>query len=212
MSETPDPEAPEQPAAPPPSMHVAAVLVASARALNNALDDLGFPETDDRIVELDGRLGVVTCSHERDSDDLFALIAELAGRGETWELQFRIDVSPTRSIFHTLSRHQPISAVEEEIQPRPEQEAGTGTRQPAHDLDTDAGAAAFRNAVRRVKAAEVFAEIGSNRAGKATAWIVQRSPRRILSEATAADEPTLRAALREVIPNVMFSVTRPTAE
>ncbi|HLY54647.1 MAG TPA: hypothetical protein VKS60_03775 [Stellaceae bacterium] len=212
MPEKNEPDGPEPSAANPPAMHVAAVLVASARALNNALDDLGFPETDDRIVELDGKLGVVTCSHERDSDDLFALIAELSSRGETWELQFRIDVSPTRSIFHTLSRHQPISAVEEEIQPRPEEQEGTGTRPPAHDLDSDAGLSAFRNAVRRVKAAEVFAEIGSNRDGKATAWIVQRSPRRVLAEATAADEPTLRSTLREVIPAVMFSVSRPTVD
>jgi hypothetical protein len=212
MSETTNHDQPEQPAASPPSMHVAAVLVASARAMNNALDDLGFPETDDRIVELDGRLGVVTCSHERDSDDLFALIAELSSRGETWELQFRIDVSPTRSIFHTLSRHQPISANEEEVQAGPEPDETTGKRPPAHDLDSDAGIAAFRNSVRRVKAAEVFAEIGTGRDGKATAWIVQRSPRRVLAEATAADEPTLRATLREVIPSVMFSVTRPNSD
>ena len=212
MPEKNDPEGPDPSAATPPAMHVAAVLVASARALNNALDDLGFPETDDRIVELDGKLGIVTCSHERDSDDLFALIAELASRGETWELQFRIDVSPTRSIFHTLSRHQPISAVEEEIQPRPEEQEGASARPPAHDLDSDAGLTAFRNAVRRVKAAEVFAEIGSNRDGKSTAWIVQRSPRRVLAEATAADEPTLRSTLREVIPAVMFSVSRPTQD
>jgi hypothetical protein len=193
-------------------MHVAAVLVASGRAMNNALDDLGFPETDDRIVELDGRLGVVTCSHERDSDDLFALIAELSSRGETWELQFRIDISPTKSIFHTLSRHQPISAVEEEIPPKAEEESGGAPRAPSHDLDTDAGLASFKSAVRRVKAAEVFAEIGTGRDGKATAWIVQRAPRRVLAEATAADEPTLRSALREVIPSVMFSVTRPTGD
>ena len=208
MSET-DEQGQDQAA---PSMHVAAVLVASNRAMSNALDDLGFPESDDRIVELDGKLGVVTCSHERDSDDLFALIAELSSRGESWELQFRVDVSPTRSIFHTLSRHQPISAIEEEIQPKAEEDAAGSARAPSHDLDSDAGLGAFRSAVRRVKAAEVFAEIGTGRDGKATAWIVQRSPRRVLAEATAADEPTLRGMLREAIPNVMFSVSRPALD
>ncbi len=83
MSDTGKSETPETPASTEPPMHVAAVLVASARAMGNALDELGFPEDDDRIVEMNGRLGFVTCSHERDSDDLFALIAELSARGET---------------------------------------------------------------------------------------------------------------------------------
>ena len=55
--------------------HVMALLVASHRALNNALDDLGFEENDDRVVEYDGRLAFVTCSHEPDCDDLYALDA-----------------------------------------------------------------------------------------------------------------------------------------
>src|SRR6266849_5989738 len=46
--------------------HVMTLLVASHRALNNALDDLGFEENDDRVVEHDGRLAFVTCSHEAD--------------------------------------------------------------------------------------------------------------------------------------------------
>ena len=65
-------------------IHVTAVLVASVRAMSNALDALGFAEDDDRIVEQDGRVGFVTCSHEHDCDDLFALIAELSSSGETW--------------------------------------------------------------------------------------------------------------------------------
>ena len=75
----------------------------------NALDALGFPEEDDRVVEQDGRLGFMTCTHEADCDDMFALIGELASRGETWEIQFRIDVSATSAIFHTLSRYRPIA-------------------------------------------------------------------------------------------------------
>src|SRR5512144_3230345 len=63
-------------------IHVTAVLVASVRAMSNALDALGFAEDDDRIVEQDGRFGFVTCSHEQDCDDMFALIAELSSSGE----------------------------------------------------------------------------------------------------------------------------------
>ena len=59
----------------PAPLHVTSVLVASIRAMSNALDTLGFPEEDDRVVDQDGRLGFVTCSHEADCDDMFALIA-----------------------------------------------------------------------------------------------------------------------------------------
>ncbi|TMJ64050.1 MAG: hypothetical protein E6G83_16155 [Alphaproteobacteria bacterium] len=37
-------------------LHVTTLLVASRRALDNALSELGFAEDDDRIVEHDGRL------------------------------------------------------------------------------------------------------------------------------------------------------------
>src|SRR5437588_7622628 len=83
--------------------HVMTLLVASHRALNNALDDLGFEENDDRVVEHDGRLAFVTCSHEPDCDDLFALIAELAARGENWELLSRIDGEGKAVTFHSRS-------------------------------------------------------------------------------------------------------------
>lgn len=73
-------------------IHVTAVLVASVRAMSNALDALGFPEEDTRIVEQDGQFGFVTCSHEDDCDDMFALIAELSSSGETWEIQFQADL------------------------------------------------------------------------------------------------------------------------
>ena len=72
-------------------LHVSTLLVASERALINALDELGFAENDDRVIEHEGRFAFITCSHDADCDDLFALISELAARGETWELQFRID-------------------------------------------------------------------------------------------------------------------------
>ncbi len=59
--------------------------------------------------------------------------------------------------------------------------------------------------MQRTKAA-VFAEIGPGEDGRARA--LQRNPRRLLADATAADEPRLRAALREIMPNIMFSMSR----
>ncbi|HVJ55182.1 MAG TPA: hypothetical protein VM689_22165 [Aliidongia sp.] len=208
MAESEDTNSPNRPDGIPLPMHVNAVLIASSRAMTNALDALGFPEEDDRLVEQDGRLGFMTCSHEVDCDDMFALITELSTRGETWEIQFRIDVEPSRAIFHVLSRHRPVAALEQELDPL---EEGGETDKPSlgtHDLDTAPGGASFRREMRRIKAADVFAEIGSGRDGRAHARIVQRNPRRLLAEATAADEPALRVTLREVIPNVMFSVGR----
>jgi hypothetical protein len=194
-------------------MHVNAVLIASSRAMMNALDALGFPEEDDRLVEQDGRLGFMTCSHEVDCDDMYALITELAARGETWEIQFRIDIEANRAIFHVLSRHRPVAAVEQELDPA-EGENGEIDKPSlgTHDLDTTPGSTSFRKEMRRIKAADVFAEIGSGRDGRAHARIVQRNPRRLLAEATASDEPALRVTLREVIPNVMFSVGRRPSE
>src|SRR5260370_2565508 len=95
--------------------HVMTLLVASHRALNNALDDLGFEENDDRVVEHDGRLAFVTCSHEPDCDDLFALIAELAARGENWELLSRIDGEGKEVTFHSLARQRPVEAIQTEL-------------------------------------------------------------------------------------------------
>ena len=213
MSEAGPTDGPERPEVPTAPMHVNAILMASSRAMTNALDALGFPEEDDRVVEQDGRLGFMTCTHEADCDDMFALIGELASRGETWEIQFRIDVSATSAIFHTLSRYRPIAGVEHEME-LPQEEGGTTTAPAfgAHDLDTAPGGASFRREMRKVKAADVFAEIGAGRDGRAHARIVQRNPRRLLAEASAADEPALRVTLREAIPNVMFSVGRNPSE
>src|SRR6516225_3583769 len=79
-------------------LHVTTLLVASRRALDNALAELGFAEDDDRVVEHDGRLAFLTCSHEEDCDDMFALITELSARGESWELQSRIDAGWPRDL------------------------------------------------------------------------------------------------------------------
>src|SRR6202162_4397531 len=93
-------------------LHVTTLLVASRRALDNALSELGFAEDDDRIIEHDGRLAFLTCTHEEDCDDLFALITELSARGESWELQSRIDTETDRAIYQSLARHRPVEAVD----------------------------------------------------------------------------------------------------
>src|SRR6202789_1843183 len=98
-------------------LHVSTLLVASERALSNALDELGFAQDDDRVIEHEGRLAFITCSHDPDCDDLYALISELAARGETWELQFRIDTAEDRAIFQRLARHQPVEAVDAHLPP-----------------------------------------------------------------------------------------------
>src|SRR6266699_568563 len=91
-------------------LHVTVLLVASRRALDNALGELGFAEDDDRVIEHDGRLAFLTCTHEEDCDDLFALISELCARGESWELQSRIDTEAGRAVYQSLARHRPAEA------------------------------------------------------------------------------------------------------
>jgi len=190
-------------------LHVSTLLVASERALSNALDELGFAQDDDRVIEHEGRLAFITCSHDPDCDDLYALISELAARGETWELQFRIDTGEGRAIFQRLARHQPVEAVDSVLPPETE----PATEQlPAHDLETDAGKTKLRKALGRVDPAEVFVTIGSNPAGRASAVVIRRNPRGALAAATGADEASLRAAIREILPTVMFSVAmKPSA-
>src|SRR5581483_5358736 len=128
-------------------LHVSTLLIASERALTNALDELGFAQDDDRVVQHEGRLAFLTCSHDPDCDDLFALISELAARGETWELQFRIDTGEGRAVFQRLARHQSVEAVDAELPPETEE---TGKELPVHDLDSDAGRATLRKALNRV--------------------------------------------------------------
>src|ERR1700722_19488344 len=114
-------------------LHVTTLLVASRRALDNALSELGFPEDDDRIVEHDGRLAFLTCSHEEDLDDIFALITELSARGESWELQSRIDTEAGRAIYQSFARHRPVDAVEAAVDEEAPPETGEA---PAHNVET----------------------------------------------------------------------------
>src|SRR6201987_3550915 len=90
-------------------LHVTTLLVASRRALDNALDELGFAEDDDRVVEHDGRLAFLTCSHEDDCDDMFALITELSARGESWELQSRVDTETGPAVDQSPARPRPCA-------------------------------------------------------------------------------------------------------
>jgi len=185
-------------------LHVSTLLIASERALTNALEELGFADDDDRVVQHEGRLAFLTCSHDPDCDDLFALISELAARGETWELQFRVDTGEGRAVFQRLARHQPVEAVDTELPPEPEE---TAKDVPVHDIDADGGRAALKKALNRVDPATVYATIRAAAGGRAMAVILRRNSRRALVMATAADEPSLRQAIREILPNVMFAVT-----
>src|SRR6185312_17053219 len=114
-------------------LHVTTLLVASRRALDNALAELGFAEDDDRVVEHDGRLAFLTCTHEDDCDDMFALITELSARGETWELQSRIDTEAGRAIYQSLARHRSVEAIDAAVDEEAEPEAADS---PPHDIET----------------------------------------------------------------------------
>ncbi len=148
-------------------------------------------------------MAFVTCSHDTDCDDLFALISELAARGETWELQFRVDTGEGRAVFQRLARHQPVEAVDAVLPP----ESVPATEDlPNHDLDTEVGRKALRKILTRIDPAEVFVTIGSRLAGRATAVVVRRNPRGTVALAEGADEASLRGAIREILPTVMFAV------
>ena len=119
-------------------LHVTTLLVASRRALDNALSELGFAEDDDRVVEHDGRLAFLTCSHEEDCDDMFALISELSSRGESWELQSRIDAEAGRAIYQSFARYRPVEAVDAAVEDEPEPDT---PESPLHDVETAASTA-----------------------------------------------------------------------
>ena len=123
-------------------LHVTVLLVASRRALDNALSELGFAEDDDRVIEHDGRLAFLTCTHEEDCDDLFALITELSARGESWELQSRIDTEAGRAIYQSLARHRPVEAVDAAVDEEVEPDAGRGAGARCRNRRRAAGAEA----------------------------------------------------------------------
>jgi hypothetical protein len=171
-------------------LHVTTLLVASRRALDNALSELGFAEDDDRIVEHDGRLAFLTCSHEEDCDDMFALISELSSRGES-------------AIYQSFARYRPVEAVDAAVEDEPEPDT---PESPLHDVETAEGLAALKRILKRIEPADAFATIRAGRDGRATARVLRRGSRRLLAAATAADESTLRSVIREILPNVMLDV------
>jgi hypothetical protein len=193
----------KQAAEPGSRLHVTVLLVASRRALDNALSELGFAEDDDRVIEHDGRLAFLTCTHDEDCDDLFALISELGARGESWELQSRIDTEAGRAVYQSLARHRPVEAVEAAVEEEAEPEL---PETPAHDVETSEGLQALKRVLRRIEPADAFATIRPGRDGRVTARILRRGSRRLLAVATAADEAKLRGVLREILPNVMLDV------
>ena len=128
-------------------LHVTTLLVASRRALDNALAELGFAEDDDRIVEHDGRLAFLTCTHEDDCDDMYALITEVSERGETWELQSRIDTEAGRAIYQSFGRYRPVEAVDAAVEDEPEPET---PETPVHDVETSEGLQALKRILKRI--------------------------------------------------------------
>src|ERR1700739_1916270 len=131
-------------------LHVTMLLVASRRALDNALAELGFAEDDDRVIEHDGRLAFLTCSHAEDCDDLFALVTELSTRGESWELQSRIDTETGRAIYQSLARHRAVEAIDAAVEDEPEPEAEA----PVYDVETADGLQALKRVLKRVEPAD----------------------------------------------------------
>jgi hypothetical protein len=184
-------------------LHVTALLVASRRALDNALSELGFANDDDRVIEHDSRLAFLTCTHDEDCDDMFALISELSARGESWELQSRIDTAAGRAVYLSMARYRPVEAVDAAVEEDAEPDAAEA---PAHDVETREGLEALKKSLRRVEPAEAFATIRLGRDGRVSARILRRGSRRLIAAATASNEATLRGVLREILPNVMLDV------
>jgi hypothetical protein len=184
-------------------LHVTALLVASRRALDNALSELGFANDDDRVIEHDGRLAFLTCTHDEDCDDMFALISELSARGESWELQSRIDTEAGRAVYQSMARYRPVEAVDAAVEEDAEPDAAEAS---AHDVETREGLEALKKSLRRVEPAEAFATIRLGRDGRVSARILRRGSRRLIAAATASNEATLRGVLREILPNVMLDV------
>ena len=128
-------------------LHVTVLLVASRRSLDNALEELGFAEDDDRIIEHDGKLAFLTCTHDDDCDDLYALISELSSRGESWELQSRIDTEAGRAVYQSLARHRPVEAVDAAVEEEPHRrtrEDGDDQRRPLHRPKANPDERSFR--------------------------------------------------------------------
>ena len=146
----------------------------------------GFAEDDDRVIEHDGRLAFLTCTHEDDCDDLFALITELSARGESWELQSRIDTEAGRAIYQSLARHRPVEAIDAAVEEEPESD---GPDAPVYDVETPDGLQALKRILKRIEPADAFATIRPGRGGRATARVLRRGSRRLVVGQVRFDPP-----------------------
>ena len=127
----------------------------------------------------------------------------MSARGESWELQSRIDTEAGRAVYQSLARHRPVDAVDAAVEEEAEPETGEA---PPHDVETSEGLQALKRVLRRIEPADAFATIRPGRDGRVTARVLRRGSRRLLAAATAADEAKLRGVLREILPNVMLDV------
>ena len=134
---------------------------------------------------------------------MFALITELSARGESWELQSRIDAEAGRAIYQSFARYRPVEAVDAAVEEEPEPET---PETPVYDVETSEGLQALKRVLKRIEPADAFATIRAGRDGRATARVLRRGSRRVVAAATAADESTLRGVIREILPNVMLDV------
>jgi hypothetical protein len=134
---------------------------------------------------------------------MFALITELSARGESWELQSRIDAETGRAIYQSFARYRPVEAVDAAVEEEQEPET---SETPIYDIETAEGLQALKRILKRIEPADAFATIRPGRDGRATARVLRRGSRRVIAAATAADESALRGAIREILPNVMLDV------
>jgi hypothetical protein len=187
----------------PVKLHVATILVASRRALGNALDALGFAEDDDRVIEHDGRIGFVTCSHTDDADDMYAIIAELVRSQETWEIHTRVDLEDGTAVFNTLARHESPAAARAEVREELELD---DERASELDLEPKDGVKRLRKFLKGVAPETVFIEIRSAAGGRAAGAIILKSSRQVIARAVAPDERQLAARIMEALPGAILSI------
>jgi hypothetical protein len=87
---------------------------------------------------------------------MFALISELSSRGESWELQSRIDAEAGRAIYQSFARYRPVEAVDAAVEDEPEPDT---PESPLHDVETAEGLAALKRILKRIEPADAFATI-----------------------------------------------------
>ena len=112
-------------------------------------------------------------------------------------------LSPAARSILSLARYRPVEAIDAAVEEEQEPES---PETPIYDVETAEGLQALKRILKRIEPADAFATIRPGRDGRATARILRRGSRRLLASAIAADEATLRGAIREILPNVMLDV------